>query len=76
MSSREKTIHADWIEHDGKGMPVDGETLVQFRNAIGEELLGKAHNLEWVHGLDTDIIAYRVYRRARSTPSDSEGGAE
>lgn len=29
--------NGEWIEHDGKGMPVDGETMVQVRYRDGLE---------------------------------------
>lgn len=53
-------IPDDWIEHDGKGMPVSKYERVEIRNAYGEEIAGRANEFEWVHGRDCDIIAYRV----------------
>lgn len=55
-----------WIEHDGKGMPVDIDTVVQRKYRDG--LIGKpmstrkAQNMSmWRHrGFGDDIIAYKV----------------
>ena len=30
-----KYTYSEWIEHDGKGMPVDGETIVRVRLGNG-----------------------------------------
>ena len=61
-----------WVAHDGKGMPVDGDALVEIRcrnedlwQAIfpgrGELEPSKAGLLRWSHrGGSGDIIAYRV----------------
>lgn len=59
-----------WIEHDGKGMPVDGETMVSVRfREKGERGSAPARFWDrcnpscWRHtGEETelDIIAYRV----------------
>lgn len=62
----------DWIKHDGKGMPVDGNTLVTVRFRDGREekehlnafwwspIAGSRDH--WTHtGHPADIIAYRVH---------------
>ncbi len=65
-----------WIEHDGKGMPVDGDTLVicKFRDGDeekdGEEWAAKFwHSSDpalsnWVHiyGRNAEIVAYKVVK--------------
>lgn len=65
----------DWIKHDGKGMPVDGETLVQvrFRDGWSDERHAtndkasywhedEPEGSSWVSTEDDDyIIAYRVH---------------
>ena len=66
---------AEWIEHDGKGMPVNGNALVavKFRDHSpyyegldkampAKEWNGLCSNDScWVHnGTDGDIIAYRL----------------
>lgn len=55
----------EWIEHDGKGMPVDAETkvIVRFRNGIEEDETDAwdACLWEWEnYGDGSDIVAYRV----------------
>lgn len=60
----------EWIEHDGKGMPVDGKTKVYVKFAQGDT---DEHNrypqtaLFWQTGIDSwgssalhRIVAYRV----------------
>lgn len=66
------TEGGEWVEHDGKGMPVDGDELVEIRcrnedlwKAIfpgrGDIGASKASSLRWPHrGTSGDIIAYRV----------------
>lgn len=58
-----------WIEHDGKGMPVDGETLVNVRLRDGIEFddgqtLASDWGLCWRHDPEhrNDIIAYRIVK--------------
>lgn len=62
---------ADYTLHDGKSMPLAGDTLVKvkFRDGRGPALAtkadwwdgtGSAHSC-WIHdGSNSDIIAYRV----------------
>lgn len=51
-----------WVEHDGKGMPVDGETMVEVRCRNGH-----THSIypakEWDWGIlgDATIAHYRVW---------------
>ena len=61
-----------WIEHDGKGMPVDGETMVHVRHKTGAEtasfpasdFYGEGEGMAgdwWTHqGNWFDIVAYKV----------------
>lgn len=61
-----------WVEHDGKGMPVDGDTIVAIRCRDGVEamsypasdFLGDKHGFKgdwWRNqGLGVDIVAYKV----------------
>lgn len=56
-----------WIEHDGKGMPVDSGTIVNCKFRDGDECGGyragfwHESNSWWVHrGDPDDIVAYRV----------------
>ncbi|MDX1222723.1 hypothetical protein GOL85_13420 [Sinorhizobium medicae] len=65
-------MSGEWIEHDGKGMPVDGETPVVLRFRDGDMRIGKAghwhgcgegDDTQWVFSdwdPDFDIVAYRV----------------
>lgn len=71
---------SNWIEHDGKGMPVDGETLVHVRfpdgyedtvSTEGEALQPSPANYwstswSWTNTtpLNVEIIAYRVHTPA------------
>lgn len=61
-----------WIEHDGKGMPVDGDTIVAIRCRDGVEFMshpasdflgdGNGSKGDWwkKRFLDVDIVAYKV----------------
>ena len=61
-----------WVEHDGKGMPVDGDTLVVVwcRDGVcsgalpASDFLGDGAGAKgdwWIHqGSDYDIISYKV----------------
>ena len=68
----DNTEGGGWIEHDGKGMPVDGDAkvFVRFREA-GERgpslarFWGRCKPSCWSHtGVESglDIIAYRVVK--------------
>lgn len=60
----------DWIEHDGRSVPVDGEcfVLVRFRDGfeerLGEEWKAKHWTTQWFHypvdEPENDIVAYKV----------------
>lgn len=60
------TTDADgWIEHDGSGMPVDGETKVEVRYKYGGEqkaLAGNWVGWDWLEGpnYDGNITHYRL----------------
>lgn len=53
---------SEWIEHDGSGCPVAGNTLVhvKFRGRTDTARF-LAKYLSWVHNdLRSDIVAYRI----------------
>jgi hypothetical protein len=61
----------DWIDHDGKGLPVDVDEKVELRFRDGDTRVGRAgfwhsdgdEGTQWVFDEsdpDYDIIAYRV----------------
>jgi len=65
--------NTDWIEHDGKGLPVPGDTLVlvKYRNGVGTGSRPPSRAYRWGHGevdsnwnheypTGSDIIAYKV----------------
>lgn len=66
----------DWIKHDGKGMPVDRDTIVSIRVRGGEETPAKWNtkasewNWRWADDRSEewaktgDILAYRVHTTA------------
>lgn len=58
------TTDADgWIEHDGKGMPVDGETEIEVMYADGIKFDGRADEWtgwDWEGHLMTRIVRYRI----------------
>lgn len=58
----EKLAGAGWIKHDGKGMPVDGETLVHVRFFDGSENYSPCPAIEWDWGEDGPkrITHYRI----------------
>lgn len=62
------TQTSEWIEHDGKGMPVGIDDVVQrkYRDGLVGKWLStrKAQNVEmWTHrDHDDDIIAYCVVK--------------
>lgn len=75
-----KYTYSEWIEHDGKGMPVDGETIVRVRWGDGcEEPLDNANwtaaawhepetSSNWTcheYSPDVAIVAYQI-----ATPID------
>jgi len=88
MTSSLKTPQAreqisGWIEHDGKGMPVDGGTLVDIRFDDGDvNFAVKASELTldyagvpddwWKHeGCEGEhIVAYRLHTPAPSSSED------
>lgn len=67
------TTDADgWIEHDGKGMPVDGETRVWVRFRDGVEVCFTSLASEWGWGGEgTDTIThYRIVDEAKPAAVD------
>jgi hypothetical protein len=66
----------DWIEHDGKGMPVDGDVHVKVKFRDGDEYKSitnasywddndpMASNWVWIYDLapSTDITHYRIVK--------------
>lgn len=63
------TQTSEWIEHDGKGMPVDGDTIVCIRMRDGDETPASWNTAaeEWIwtwgeRDRTGDIIAYRVVK--------------
>lgn len=63
---------SEWIEHDGKGMPVDGDTLVYVKFSDGDDdskckrpMTASYWRHNWnrpeapFHG--SDIVAYRIH---------------
>ncbi|WP_460231515.1 hypothetical protein [Agrobacterium radiobacter] len=68
-----KVPRADWIKHDGKSIPVNGDTIVEVRMASGFEydadfasnwLEREGSKSNWHHDLGCphpcDIVAYRI----------------
>lgn len=66
----------EWIEHDGKGLPVPEDTLVlvKYRNGINGEDIRPQRAYKWGAGgvwsnwnhavpCGSDIIAYKVIER-------------
>lgn len=61
---------SDWIKHDGKGMPVSGDTIVDFKRRIHTEpetACGpgeyRAGDLRWMHADRlSDITHYRIVK--------------
>lgn len=62
---------SEWIEHDGKGMPVPGDTQVELRFRDGDTRTGTAgfwddggdDGTQWrflASDPDFDIVAYRI----------------
>jgi hypothetical protein len=57
---------SDWIKHDSKGMPVDGETLVHVRFGDGAEtdvpVEAKVGGDCWKFGISasTRIVEYKI----------------
>lgn len=62
---------SEWIEHDGKGMPVPAETRVELRFRDGDTRFGAAgtwdsdgdEGTQWrflASDPDFDIVAYRI----------------
>lgn len=75
---------SEWIDHDGKGMPVDGDTIVSIRIRSGEETPAKwntrAKDWAWRWADERsaasfksgDILAYRVHTPVTSQPTRSQ----
>lgn len=71
---------SEWIEHDGKGMPVDGDKLVEVRQRDGWESGRPVKASYWTISHDNwthdhsrqayDIVAYRV----QDTPPAKDAG--
>ena len=60
------TTDADgWIEHDGKGMPVDEETRVEVRLRDGKEGPCPAYQLFWWECDNGTITHYRIVDEAK-----------
>lgn len=66
----------DWIEHDGKGLPVPEDTLVlvKYRNGVGgTDIARRAYswtasdpecsNWDHTYPCGSDIVAYKVVER-------------
>lgn len=61
-------MSSEWIEHDGSGIPVTEETLVDFKrrcdiepDALWRPEEFRAGDLRWSHiGSSRDIVAYRI----------------
>lgn len=76
--------NSEWIEHDGKGMPVDGSTLVyvMFRDGAKDEHPSRARiwgvhggpTSNWEHSepTDWDIVAYRLHSPTPSSQGDAQ----
>jgi hypothetical protein len=71
---------SEWIEHDGGGMPVPGDTHVEVKFRDGDILTGQAGywdsegddgtNWRFVKSdPDFDIVAYRIISNPDSTPT-------
>lgn len=61
LTEDEKLAGAGWIKHDGKGMPVDGETRVQIicsDGFSGSDNAGEWNGWDWVGY--PDITHYRI----------------
>lgn len=64
---REQTA-GEWIQHDGKGMPVPVDTIVQVQHGDGwiSQHPVRASVLRWAashaHGGKYDIVAYRIHK--------------
>lgn len=61
---------SDWVEHDGEGMPVAGDTPVHVKTRDGwtDSNLDPSPAEEWIWAWnnkyrdgDDDIIGYRIY---------------
>lgn len=70
----------DWIKHDGKGMPVDAETIVMFEVRSGHKsFLGqRAGLLAWRHGdfghEGSDIVKYRIVENLSAPETAAHSG--
>jgi len=75
-------MSGEWIKHDGKGMPVDGELFVDVRYLVGTER--SSVQAKWLHASggplsdwiwpvpddEFNIISYRIVEpHEPSTPS-------
>jgi hypothetical protein len=80
-----KAAGADWIEHDGKGMPIDGETKVVLLFRDGDMRVGRAAHWDdggdeysnWVHRADDpdfDIVSYRIITPSKAITAAEEAG--
>lgn len=75
---------SEWIQHDGKGMPVGAQEMVEItcrdgwmskRPTWAEELTDAAEETGgmWVHGgYGTDIISYRVVPPSKAISAAEE----
>lgn len=82
--SKEQVVpEGGWIEHDGKGMPIDGDTKVVLRFRDGDTRVGTAgfwhgddgEGTQWVFDEgdpDFDIVAYRIIQPASTPPKGGE----
>lgn len=79
--------NSEWIEHDGKGMPVDSKVLVDVKFRDGAEdcydrTAGFWHDFEtedhsnWVSDqrspCSDDIVAYRIHTPTPSSQGDAQ----
>lgn len=73
---------SEWIEHDGKSMPVAHDTLVDVRHRDGDEFervragnREDVYAVDWSHedqDFDGDIVAYRVHSQSSKAISSAE----
>jgi hypothetical protein len=67
QETTEMTDSEEWIKWAGGERPVDGSTVVETKNALGDRVSGPAGSFAWNHlsefGTDYNITAYRVLSR-------------
>ncbi|RVQ10032.1 hypothetical protein [Sinorhizobium meliloti] len=61
-------MSGEWIEHDGRGMPVPSDTIVDVRDRDGTEWVGYPADFhEWKYGTDfpnEEVASYRIASQA------------